>query len=140
MSLLRRNKDSGSAGLTASDVGHTQFGTPLEEVLVARSSPDALKWLLIPNHWGDGLRWSGPGQWAEHNGPEVWALWQELNPGAPDPETTAIARTIVELKSYAEKFGGFRREEPFEIITYLHLPSPTVLALPVRVFVDDRPN
>src|SRR5581483_12292706 len=72
-------------------------------------------------------------------GPEVWALWQEQT-GAPKPDPEAVARTVLELKSYAEQFGGPRLQDPFQITTYLHLPSPTVLCLPVKVFVDDRPD
>jgi hypothetical protein len=141
MSLFRRNKDGGSGHLTAGDLGHSQFGTPLDELLFARVDWDPQKWLSIPTAWeGDDTQWGSPEKWAEANGPLAWAAWQEQNPDAESPDTTAIARTIVELRSYAEKFGGFRPEDPFEIITYLHLPSPTVLALPVRVFVDDHPD
>jgi hypothetical protein len=144
MSLLRRHKDSdsGSGQPTSGDLGHSQFGTPLNEILFARVDYDPLEWLPIPIAWEDedDPRWSSPKGWAESNGPELWALWQELNPGAPEPDTTAVARTIVELRSYAEQFGGFRPKDPFEIGTYLHVPSPTVLALPVRVFVDDHPD
>jgi hypothetical protein len=142
MSLLHRRKDDGSGSdrLTTGDVGHSQFGTPLDEILFARVDEDPSKWLYIPIGWGGGTLWADPDQWAETMGSEVWELWRERNPEAPEPDLQAVARTVVELKSYAHKYGGFRREDPFEITTYLHLPSPTVLALPVRVFVDDRPD
>jgi hypothetical protein len=95
---------------------------------------------MIPTHWGDGFRCSGPGDFAEDMAPVIWEAWQERNPGVKDPDPLAVDRTRAELQYYAEKFGGFDPMRLFEITTYLHLPSPTVTALPVRAYVDDAPD
>jgi hypothetical protein len=44
------------------------------------------------------------------------------------------------LKSFADRFGGFDPHGPFEITTYLYLPDPNRYAMPVHVWVDDRPG
>src|SRR5581483_9735495 len=100
MSFLHRHKDGDSGHLTAGDLGHSQYGTPLDEILHAKVGRDALKWMMVPTFWGGN--WSGPDQWAETRGPEVWALWQEQT-GAPKPDPEAVAPTVLELKSYAEQ-------------------------------------
>jgi hypothetical protein len=66
-------------------------------------------------------------------------MWAELS-GVDKPGQDAIDRTATELRAYAEKLGGFDPKQSFEITTYLHLPSPTLSALPVKVWVDDTPE
>jgi hypothetical protein len=124
--------------VTAGSLGHSPNGTPLDQILHARTRRDPLKWLMIPGNWG--FRWSGPQAWADVMGQQVWDLWVEQNPGVEKPDPAAVDRTALELRSYAEKFGGYDPLTPFEITTYLHLPSPTVSALPVKVWVDDTPG
>src|SRR6201999_3180264 len=125
---------------TAGEVGHSRNGTPLGQILHVDTAEDPLKWLMIPTHWGDGTLYNGPDDLANIEAPELWALWKELNPGVTDPDPLAVDRTRAELKYYAEKFGGFDPMRLFEIVTYLHVPSPTVSAVPVRVWVDDGPG
>jgi hypothetical protein len=72
--------------------------------------------------------------------PLCWGAWVELTPGAVQPEPEAVGRTILELKSFAERFGGFHPEQPFLIVSYLYLPDPNKYAMPVHVWVDDRPG
>jgi hypothetical protein len=70
----------------------------------------------------------------------AWDLWVELNPGAVHPGQEAVKRTSLELKSFGERFGGFDPQRPFEIVTYVYLPDPNRYAMPVHVWVDDRPG
>ncbi|HEX3828952.1 MAG TPA: hypothetical protein VHV82_16955 [Sporichthyaceae bacterium] len=142
MGFLHRKHDT-AAGLppgyvTAGSLGRSPNGTPLNQILHVDVSPDIFRWIPIPITWAG--YWSSPEQWAQDWAPDIWGLWVEKNPGVEKPEQSAIDRTAVELCSYAEKWGGFDPLRPFEIATWLHLPSPTVGALPVRVFVDDTPD
>jgi hypothetical protein len=140
MSLFRRGHDGGKGYLTSGDVGHSPNGTPLAQILHVDTAEDRLKWLLIPVHWGDGYTFSGPDEWANMIAPLIWGAWKERNPGVSEPDPLAVDRTRAEIQSYAEKFGGFDRTRPFETVTFLHIPSPTVSAMPVRCCVDDGPG
>jgi hypothetical protein len=143
ISFHRHGHDGAPAAgyVTAGSVGHSRNGTPLGQILHVDTAEDPLKWLMIPTHWGKELcGYSDPDDFANIEAPELWALWQELNPGVHDPGPLAIDRTRAELKSYAEKFGGFDPMRLFEIVTWLHIPSPTVSAMPVRAWVDDGPG
>jgi hypothetical protein len=73
-------------------------------------------------------------------GPLDWEVWVEQTPDAEHPGSEVVGRTVLELTRYAEKFGGFDPTRPFEIVTYLYLPDPRKYALPVHVWVDDRPD
>jgi hypothetical protein len=136
------NDGAASTGYrTAGEVGHSRNGTSLGEILHVDSAEDPLKWLMIPTHWGKDLcGYSDADDFADVQAPELWALWQELNPGVKDPDPLAVDRTRVELQYYAEKFGGWDPMGLFEVTTWLHIPSPTVTALPVRAWVDDGPG
>jgi hypothetical protein len=143
MSLFHRRGQDGakSAGyLTAGDVGHSPNGTPLDEILHVKTAEDPLKWLGIPVGWGGAFYYSGPDAFAETMAPLIWGVWKEQNPGVTDPDPLAVDRTRTELRYYAEKFGGFDPMRLFETVTFLHIPSPTVSALPVRCCVDDGPG
>jgi hypothetical protein len=143
MNTFRRRGQDGaksSGDLTVGEVGHSRNGTPLAEILYVRPAEDPLKWLMIPPHWSDGTLYEGPEDFAAQEAPELWALWKDQNRGVSDPDPLAVDRTRTELQYYAEKFGGFDPTRLFETITYLHVPSPTVSALPVRCWVDDGPG
>jgi hypothetical protein len=56
------------------------------------------------------------------------------------PDSAVVERTVLELKSFAERFGGFDPRQPFLIVSYLYLPDPKRYAMPVHVWVDDRPG
>lgn len=143
MNLFHRRGQDGakSAGYgTAGELGHSRNGTPLAEILHVKTAEDPLKWIMIPTHWSDGTLYEGPEEFAAEQAPELWDLWKEQNPGVSDPDPSAVDRTRTELKYYAEKFGGFDPMRLFETVTFLHIPSPTVSALPVRCSVDDGPG
>jgi hypothetical protein len=143
ISFHRQSHDTSgpSAYTTASALGHTANGTPLGHVVYANvRGLDPLKWIMIPTHWGEAFMCEGPDDFAETEAKAAWGLWKELNPEAKDPGPLGLDRTRVEFKYYAEKFGGFDPMRPFEVTTYLHLPSPTVSALPVKIYVDDTPD
>jgi hypothetical protein len=140
---LFRHKQESSGGLgpgyvTAGELGHTQYGTPLDQVLYAESACDPQKWMMIPTHWGPGGQWKDPQDFAETAGPLVWGAWVERTPGAEHPGQDAVDRTVLELKAYGDKYGGADPHQPFQIVTYLYLPDPRQLAIAVRVWVDDR--
>jgi hypothetical protein len=140
MNLFHRDKHGGDRTggyVTAGSLGHTANGTSLDQVLYATVRPDHVKWLGIPTGW-DGY-WSSPANWADDLAESRWGMWAELS-GVDKPGQDAIDRTATELRAYAEKLGGFDPKQPFEITTYLHLPSPTLSALPVKVWVDDTPE
>jgi hypothetical protein len=126
--------------VTAGELGHSQYGTPLDQVLYAESDYDPLKWIMIPGHWGDGAYWNGPQHWADDSAPLVWGVWVERTSGTEQPGPEAVARTALELKSYAEKYGGFDPTRPFQIRSYLYVPDPRQFAIAVRTWVDDRPD
>ncbi|HEX3826308.1 MAG TPA: hypothetical protein VHV82_03460 [Sporichthyaceae bacterium] len=137
---LWHHKDH-SGAVTAGEIGHSQYGTPLGEIIGADADCDAQKWMLIPTNWADsGGRWRGPEEWAQAMAPLCWGAWVELTPGAVNPGPTAVARTALELRSFAERFGGFDPKQPFQIITYVYLPDPNRYAMPVHLWVDDRPG
>src|SRR4051794_27654864 len=101
--------------VTAGDVGHSRYGTPLAEIIGAYAHGDPLKWLIIPTNWADtGGRCKGPEEWAEMMAPLVWEAWVELNPGAEPPDSVAVGRTTLELKLHAENYGGFNSQQPFD--------------------------
>ncbi|HEX3613910.1 MAG TPA: hypothetical protein VHU88_19640 [Sporichthyaceae bacterium] len=140
MNLFHRDKHGGGSSggyVTAGSLGHTANGTPLDQVLYAHVRPDPIKWMGIPTGW-DG-HWKSPAEWADDLAGSSWGVWAELN-GVEKPGQDAIDRTAVEYLNYAEKWGGFHPKDAFEITTYLHVPSPTISALPVRVWVDDAPD
>jgi hypothetical protein len=142
---LFRHKQESSGGpepgyVTAGELGHTQYGTPLDQVLYAESTCDATKWISIPSHWGDGVHWENPQHWSDSCAPLAWGVWLERTPSAEHPGQDAVDRTALELKAYGEKYGGFDPTRPFEIVTYLYLPDPRQFAIAVRVWVDDRPD
>jgi hypothetical protein len=139
MTLFRHKDHSGVK--TAGELGHTQFGTPLGEVICAWPNEDPKKWLIIPTNWAEsGGRCSGPDEWAATMGPLCWAAWVERTPAAVQPGPEAVQRTTLELRSFAERFGGFDPKQPFQIVTYVYLPDPNRYAMPVHVWVDDRPG
>jgi hypothetical protein len=141
MSLWRHKDRSESGGVTAGELGHSQYGTPLGEIIHADPHYDPQKWLILPTNWADsGGRWSGPGEWAAARAPLVWGAWVELTPGAEHPGPEAVGRTKLELERYGDQFGGFDPSRPFEVVTYLYLPDPRNYSLPVHVWVDDRPD
>jgi hypothetical protein len=138
MTMWRKKGDAESGHQTAGELGHSQFGTPLDQILNTRVRPDVRKWLTIPANWGGRSR--DPEQWAERMAPLVWDTWVELNDGAVHPGPDAVARTALELRTYAEHYGGFDPTQPFEILTYLYLPDPAKPAFPLHLCVDDRPG
>jgi hypothetical protein len=141
MSLFhRREYDSAKGGLTAGELGHSTNGTPLHEILHVNPHENPRKWLGIPVGWGGAFYYSGPEAFAKTMAPPLWGLWKEQNPGVSEPDPSAVDRTRAELQYYAEKFGGFDPMRLFETVTYLHIPSPTVTAMPVRCCVDDGPG
>src|SRR4051794_21603190 len=108
MSLWRRKDHSHSGGLTAGDLGHSQFGTPLDQILGADVDYATQKWLGVPTAWADtGGTWSNPEEWAARTGKMVWGAWVERTPGAELPDPDVVGRTTLELSRYAERFGGF---------------------------------
>jgi hypothetical protein len=143
MNLFHRDKHGPASGglpagyVTAESVGHSPNGTPLNEILFASVRPDPVKWLMIPADW-DG-HWTSAAEWADDLAGSCWGVWAELNE-VEKPGQEAIDRTALELRTYAEKLGGFDPKQPFEVAPYLHLPSPTLSALPVKVWVDDTPD
>jgi hypothetical protein len=142
MNLFHRDKGSDGIGrsagyVSAESLGHTANGTPLDQILFATVRPPSLKWIMIPGSWGG--HWSGPEEFANTTADLRWGLWAEQN-RVEKPGQDAIDRTALELRTYAEKLGGFDPKLPFEIGAYLHLPSPTLSALPVKVWVDDTPD
>jgi hypothetical protein len=97
--------------------------------------------MIIPTDWAEsGGRWSGPEEWAETRASLLWGAWEETTPGAVRPGPEAAARTTLELRSYGVRFGGFDPQRPFEIVTYVYLPDPNRYAMPVHVWVNDRPG
>jgi hypothetical protein len=136
----RRGPDGAKGYLTSGEVGHSPNGTPLGEILHVKTAEDPLKWTMIPTVWGGGSLYEGPEDFAAQEAPELWALWKDQNPGVSDPDPLAVDRTRAELQFYAEKFGGFDPMRLFETVTFLHIPSPTVTAMPVRCCVDDGPG
>jgi len=137
--LLRRHKGRAKAGYkTAGELGHSQFGTPLDQILNTRIRLPMGKWLTVPANWG-GLD-KDPEEWAQEMAPLVWGTWVELTPGAVHPGADAVARTALELRTYGEKYGGFDPTQPFAILTYLYLPDPNRHAVPLHLWVDDRPG
>jgi hypothetical protein len=138
----RRGQDGArSAGyLTAGDVGHSPNGTPLDEILHVQPHEDRHKWIMIPTGWGDGFTCNGPDDFANMMAPLFWGAWREWHPGTPEPDPLAVDRTRAEWQYYAERYGGFDPNRLFETVTYLHTPSPTVSAMPVRCCVDDGPG
>jgi len=138
MTLWRHKGDSGPGHKTAGELGHSQFGTPLKEILHAEPIPDPAKWIMVPVHWG-GFS-SGPDDWSAEMGQSRWEVWLELNPGSEDLGPEAHARTAAELKRYAERYGGPRPQDPYEIVTYVYLPDPHKSAILLHVCVDDRPG
>lgn len=140
MSMWHKDR-SESGALTAGELGRSQYGTPLGQIIGAEPHYDRQKWLIIPTGWADaGGRWSGPDEWAAARAPLIWGAWVELSPAAEHPGSEAVERTKLELARYGEKFGGFDPKQPFEIVTYLYLPDPRRYSLPVHVWVDDRPD
>jgi hypothetical protein len=134
-----RHKNVG--GHTAGELGHSRYGTPLGQIIHAESDCDPLAWLLMPTNWADsGGLWDGPQDWAEATASLCWGAWVERTPDATPPAPEAIQLTALELKTYAEEFGGFDPQRPFEIVTYVYLPDPRKRALPTHLWVDDRPD
>jgi hypothetical protein len=141
MSLWRRKDHSESGGLTAGDLGHSQFGTPLDQILSTDADYDVHKWIGIPTNWADtGGSLGMPNDWAARMGPVRWSGWVKRTPGAQQPEPEVVERTVLELLQYAKRFGGFDPKQPFEIDTYLYCPDPRQYAMPVHLWVDDRPG
>jgi hypothetical protein len=139
MNLFRHKDRAGP--VTAADMGHSRYGTPLSEIVHADPLYDKRKWMIIPTDWAtSGGRWSGPEEWAATRASLLWGAWVEVTPGAIHPGSSAVDRTALELKSFGERFGGFDPQRPFEIITYLYLPDPNRYAMPVHLWVDDRPG
>src|SRR5215472_15132747 len=68
MNLLHRRKRDRPDHLTAGELGHSQYGTPLDEIIHAKAGCDPLKWIMVPAVWGG--HWSGPEHWANEAGPE----------------------------------------------------------------------
>jgi hypothetical protein len=89
---------------------------------------------------GDGCTFNGPAEFASRMAPLYWGAWKERNPGVSDPDPLAVDRTRAEIQYYAEKFGGFDPMRLFETVTFLHIPTATVSAMPVRCWVDDGPG
>lgn len=137
MTLWRQKDHSGPGHKTTGELGHSQYGTPLGQIVHADLHYEKLKWLMIPSGWGEVC--SGPQQFADDRAPSRWGMWVEQT-GAERPDPAAVERTVVEFRTYAEKYGGFDPTRPFEIVTYLYLPDPRQCAMPVRVWVDDRPG
>jgi hypothetical protein len=141
MSVWRRKDHSAAGGVTAGDLGHSQFGTPLDQILGADAAYDTAKWIGIPMAWADtGGSLGSPQEWAARMGPVRWSGWVKRTPGAEQPDPEVVERTILELSQYAQRFGGFDPKQPFEIDTYLYFPDPRRYAMPVHVWVDDRPG
>jgi hypothetical protein len=139
MAPWRHKEGSGSGPKTAGELGHSQFGTALDQIIHANNADyDELKWIAIPGRWGGNYR--GPQEFADTMAPLVWGSWLELNPGAEHPGREAVDRTALEIRTYAEKYGGSRPQNPFEIVTYLYLPDPHKHAFLVHTCVDDRPG
>lgn len=101
---------------------------PESREIFANIAFDPDLWVVIPSHWGPET-WAGPQRWAEDM---AQLLWAGLEAG-PD----GIRRSEIELASHADFYGGPKPDVPFEVLTYLHLPHPATLALPVQVWVDD---
>ncbi|HEX3826388.1 MAG TPA: hypothetical protein VHV82_03865 [Sporichthyaceae bacterium] len=127
--------------VTAAQVGHSRYGTPLGEIIHADLHYDKRKWMIIPTGWAEsGGRWSGPQEWADTMADLLWGAWAEESPDAVRPGPEAVERTALEFRSFGERFGGFDPQRPFEIVTYVYLPDPNRYAMPVHVWVDDRPE
>jgi hypothetical protein len=137
---LFHHKQGQSGDVTAGELGHSQYGTPLSQIIHADLNVDWQKWIIIPTNWGPGFRCEDPQDWATDAAPGIWGAWVERTPGAEHPSQDVIDRTALELKAYGEKYGGFDPSRPFEIVTYLYLPDPRQFAIAVRVWVDDRPD
>lgn len=98
------------------------------QLIYANVALDIDVWVPIPIAW-DAESWPGPKEWADQM---ARALWTGHKPKPAD-----IERSAIELASYAGFYGGTDPDAPFEVMTYLHLPHPRVLAMPVRVWADD---
>jgi hypothetical protein len=136
--MWRKKGHDGAAYKTAGELGHSQFGTPLDQILNTRVRPPIGKWLMVPANWGGYDK--DAKQWSQTTAPLVWGMWIERNPGAVHPGREAVARTALELQTYAEKYGGFDPTQPVEIVTYLYVPDPNRHAFPLHLWVDDRPG
>jgi hypothetical protein len=97
-------------------------------MIYANIAFDSQIWIPIPTWWGPET-WPGPQKWAEHVARGLW----EGHRGKRDE----IRRSELEFATYGDLYGGTDPELPFEVMTYLHVPHPKVLAMPVRVWVDD---
>jgi hypothetical protein len=139
MNLFRHKQDSIDGvpvGHTAGELGRSQFGTPLDQIIHADTACDPEKWIIVPGRWG--RRWKDPQEWSSVVVPVFWGAWGETNPEADRPSPEVVSVTAVKLAALGEKFGGFDPNRPFEIRTYLYLPDPHFSAIPTRVWVDDR--
>ena len=134
---LFRHKEASTVH-TAGELGHSQFGTPLDQILHADTKCEAGKWIVVPGRWG--RRWKDPEEWATSVVPIYWGAWLEMNPAADRPSADVVADTAVQVAALGKKFGGFDPDRPFEIRAYLHLPDPHFAPIPTRVWVDDRPD
>ncbi|HEX3614371.1 MAG TPA: hypothetical protein VHU88_21980 [Sporichthyaceae bacterium] len=141
MNLFRQKHDAPDGSRTgcptAGELGHSQFGTPLNQIIHADVDYDFRCWIGIPS-WGG--HWKDPQQWGEETAPITWGAWVETNPGAEHPGDEAVAETALKFAVYGAQFGGFDPSRPFEIVTYLYLPDPRQSAIVTRVWVDDHPD
>lgn len=97
-------------------------------MIYANIAFDSRIWIPIPTWWGPET-WAGPQKWAEQVGRGLWE--------GHKAKRGEVRRSQVELATYADLYGGPNPEVPFEVMTYLHIPHPRVLAMPVRVWADD---
>jgi hypothetical protein len=97
-------------------------------MIYANIAFDPSMWIPIPTWWGPET-WPGPQKWAEHLARGLWE-------GEP-AKREDIRRSELELASYGDMYGGTDPDVPFEVMTYLHIPHPKVVAMPLRVWADD---
>lgn len=101
--------------------------------LYANVDYDEAIWLEIPPWWGPET-WPDYRDWAR----EMAQLWWDdsgLRPGEYQVDNLALT-----LAMCAERFGFPEPDETIELTTYLHLPDPRVMPLPVEVWVEEAPG